>query len=661
MTPRAGNNETSDPASFAVPESLPEWEELLQTVSSASGVGLCVLDTELRYVLINNTMAAMNGVPAQAHLGKSVREVLGDFSELVEPQFAGVIGTGQAVLNREISAMLPTRTEPGHWIEHYVPIKDSAGRVTQIGVVAIEITEQKKLEESLRSVSEKLKAERKRSQVVDDVVRLLADKWDVQRLFPKVSAHLRRILRQEYAALSLHDEKSGTLVRQAIDFPLGKGPGMEISAPHDPPGKALRQRSPLIFSKAQMTGLNSNLTKHFLTEGLQSLCCVPLIRPKGTLGVLILGSTRPDAFGIDDLTFLNQVAAQLAIALENSSIEQEIRQLKNRLGHEKGYLEGEIRTRLHVEGIIGESRALDSVLNKVAVVADSDATILLLGETGTGKGLIARAIHATSKRRDKNFITLNCAAIPTGLLESELFGHEKGAFTGAIRQKIGRLELADKGTLFLDEVGEISPELQPKLLRVLQDQEFERLGGIRTIKVDLRLIAATNRDLARSVAEKEFRSDLFYRLNVFPIWLPPLRDRREDIPVLVRYFVRKFAARMDRVIETIPTKTMQAMIHWDWPGNVRELENFIERSVILTEGAALSAPLAELNADNRIGGMLLENTEREHILKVLRDSGGTISGPHGAARRLGVKRTTLQSKMKRLGITRKDYSGPASD
>jgi formate hydrogenlyase transcriptional activator len=661
MTPRAGKKGASGSASFAVPVSLTEWEDLLRTVSNASGVGLCVLDTELRYVAINNTMAQMNGVPAQAHLGKTIRDVLGDFSELVEPQFAGVISTGQAVLNREISAVLPTRTEPGHWIEHYVPIKDSTGRVAQIGVIAVEVTEQKNLEESFRSVSEKLKAEKKRSHVVAEVGRLLADKWDVRLLFPKVSAYLRRILRQEYAALFLHDEKSGKLLRQAIDFPLGKGPGLEISAPHDPAAKALRQRSSLIFSKAQMKGLNSNVTKHFLTEGLQSLCCVPLIRPKGALGVLILGSTRADAFGSEDLMLLNQVAAQLAIALENFRIAREIEQLKSRLGHEKSYLEGEIRTRLHVEGIVGESRALNGVLNKVAVVADSDATVLLLGETGTGKGLVARAIHATSKRKNKSFITLNCAAIPTGLLESELFGHEKGAFTGAVRQKIGRLELADQGTLFLDEVGEISPELQPKLLRVLQDQEFERLGGIRTIKVDLRLIAATNRDLARSVAEKEFRSDLFYRLNVFPIWLPPLRERREDIPVLVRYFVRKFAARMDRFIETIPTETMQAMVHWDWPGNVRELENFIEHSVILTEGTALRAPLAEIKADSRLVVTSLENTEREHILKVLRDSGGTISGPHGAARRLGVKRTTLQSKMKRLGITPKDYSEPASD
>jgi formate hydrogenlyase transcriptional activator len=658
------NREIRDSASFVVPESLREWEELLRTHSRASKVGLCILDNKFRYVGINNTMAEMNGVPAQEHLGKSVREILGDFAELVEPHFTSVVNTGQAVLNREISAVLPTRKEPGHWIEHYVPVKDAAGRVAQIGVVAVEITEQKKLEESLRSVSEKLKAEKKRGQVMTEVSNLLAEKWDVQQVFPQVSARLRRVLRQEYAALSLHDEKTGELVQHAIDFPLAKGASSasEMSARKDPGGKALQRRALMIFTKDEMKRFNSKVTNHFLTEGLQSLCCVPLIRPKGALGVVVLGSTRADAFQTEDLTLLNQVAAQLAIALENAKIAREVEQLKSRLRQESRYLEGQSRPRLQVEGIIGEGRALTSVMNQVSVVAESDATVLLLGETGTGKGLIARAIHATSARKERSFIVLNCAAIPTGLLESELFGHEKGAFTGAIRQKVGRLELADQGTLFLDEVGEIPPELQPKLLRVLQDHEFERLGGIRTIKVDLRLITATNRDLARSVAAKEFRSDLFYRLNVFPIRVPPLRERREDIPALVKYFVQKFAARMDRVIETIPTETMNFLVNWNWPGNVRELENFIERSVILTEGTALRAPLTELKEESH-GGVetSLENTEKEHIIRILRETRGMIAGPKGAARRLGIKRTTLQSKMKRLRITRKDYSESASE
>jgi len=645
-------------------EALVESEQLLGAYFSASQVGLCILDADLRYLAINRTLAEMNGIPAEAHLGKSVREVLGDFAEVVEPQFQRVLATGQPVLNLEISFMLNNRTEPGHWIQHYVPIKDAADKVKQIGVVAVEITEQKKLEASLRSVSENLKLERKRGEVIAEIGRLLAAKWDVRSAFPHLSAYLRRLLRQEYAAISLREEKTGRLVRQAMDFPLRKGSShdTEHGAPKDPASKALQERTPMILTKEEMQGFQSGITDHLLTEGLQSLCCVPLIRPKGPLGVLVLGSTRAEAFKADDLTLLDQVAAQLAIALENAGTARELERLRNRLEQEKQNLAGGTGTPRHFEGIIGDSPALRKVLDQVAIVADSDATVLLLGETGTGKGLIARALHHASKRKDRGFVVLNCAAIPTGLLESELFGHEKGAFTGAVRQKVGRLELANKGTLFLDEIGEIPSELQPKLLRVLQDHEFERLGGIRTIKVDLRLIAATNQDLARSVAEKEFRSDLFYRLNVFPIRVPPLRERREDIPVLVRYFVRKFAARMGRVIETVNSETMDALIEWDWPGNVRELENFIERSVILTEGTALRVPLSELHAESQGSSETsLKNTEREYIIRVLREAGGLISGPTGAARRLGVKRTTLQSKMERLGIKRQDYLDPKSE
>ena len=646
-------------------ETLLASEQLLAAYLNASKVNLCILDSDFRYLAINRTLAEMNGIPAEAHLGKSVREMLGDFAELIEPLFNRVLQTKQPVLNLEISCILPTRSEPGHWLEHYVPIKDATGNVTQVGVIAIEITEQKKLEESLRSVSEKLREEKKRQQVLMEVSRVLAAKWDARQVFPKISACLRRVLRQEYAALAVHDEKNGQLVRQAMDFPLRKGStaGTEINAAKDPGSKAVLERTPLIFSKNEMQEFPAGTTDHLLAEGLQALCCVPLLRPKGPLGVLVLGSTRVDAFKTDDLTLLNQVAAQLAIVIENARTTREVEQLRSRLDHEKRFLEGEPRTQLHFEEIIGESRALKQVLDEVAIVAVSDATVLILGETGTGKGLVARAIHRTSKRKDRSFITLNCAAIPTGLLESELFGHEKGAFTGAVSQKVGRLELADKGTLFLDEIGEIPLELQPKLLRVLQDHEFERLGGTRTIKVDLRLIAATNRDLARSVAEREFRSDLFYRLNVFPIRLPSLRERRDDIPVLVRYFVRKFARAMDRGIETVPSETMNTLVNWHWPGNVRELENFIERSVILTEGMALRAPLAELQAESPTSGSehSLEEAEREHMIRVLLETRGMISGPSGAARRLGLKRTTLQSKMQRLGITRQDYSGRKPD
>jgi formate hydrogenlyase transcriptional activator len=655
-SPHSGN-----PVSF---EALAESEHLLSAYFGAFSVGLCILDTGFRYLAINQTLAEMNGIPASEHLGKSVREVLGDFAELVEPQFKRVLTTAQPVLNLEISFMLHNRAEPGHWIEHYIPIKDTAGKVIQIGVVAVEVTVQKQLEESLHSVSQKLRQEKKRLQAMSEVSRVLATKLDVQQAFPKVSAHLRRVLRQEYAALALRDEKTGQLVRQVMDFPLGKSLPVSgnISMARDPRSKALREGTSLIFSANEMRGFPADTTDYFLSEGLKSLCCVPLLRYNNPLGVLVLGSTRADAFNTDDLVLLNQIAAQLAVALENARIAREVKQLRSQLGLERGYLKGEAVIQLHFEEIIGESLAIKEVLDRVGVVAPSDATVLLLGETGTGKGLIARAIHRVSKRKERPFITLNCAAIPTGLLESELFGHEKGAFTGAVSQKVGRLELADKGTLFLDEIGEISLELQPKLLRVLQDREFERLGGTRTIKVDLRLIAATNRELARSVAEKQFRSDLFYRLNVFPIRMPALRERREDIPQLVRYFVRKFASAMARDIESIPRETMDALVNWHWPGNVRELENFVERSVILTEGTALRAPLAEFQAEIASSTeQSLEGTEREHIVRVLRETDGMISGPRGAAKRLGLKRTTLQSKMQRLGITRRDYSGQKSD
>jgi PAS domain S-box-containing protein len=326
---------------------------------------------------------------------------------------------------------------------------------------------------------------------------------------------------------------------------------------------------------------------------------------------------------------------------------------------EKRYLEEELNTEHRFEDIIGESVGLKRVLKQVETVAGADVTVLLLGETGTGKDLIARAIHQLSPRRERTLVKLNCAAIPTGLLESELFGHERGAFTGAIAQKIGRLELAHQGTLFLDEVGDLPLEVQPKLLRALQEKEFERLGGTRTIPVDIRLVAATNRNLEKMMADREFRSDLYYRLRVFPIFILPLRERREDIPLLARYFVTKHALRMDKRIESIPSDVIKALTKWDWPGNIRELENFIERCVILTKGPALRAPLSELQMPEEIASpqqedVTLEATEREHILRMLRETKG-IGGPDGAAARLGLKRTTLNSKLKKLGIRREDY------
>jgi len=348
----------------------------------------------------------------------------------------------------------------------------------------------------------------------------------------------------------------------------------------------------------------------------------------------------------------------VAVAVDNAHAYQEIAGLKEKLSKEKLYLEEEIRAQHNFGEVIGDSPPLRHVLKQVEIAAPSDATVLILGETGTGKELVARALHRLSSRRAGNFIKLNCAAIPTGLLESELFGHEKGAFTGAVSQKVGRFELADKGTLFLDEIGEIPLELQPKLLRALQDQEFERLGGVRTIKVNVRVVAATNRDLGQAVANNLFRRDLYYRLNVFPIRLPALRDRPGDIPLLVRYFVQKSARLMSKNIESIPTDLIQELERWHWPGNIRELENFLERSVILTQGTVLYAPIAELRAtspDRNHNSGTLEDMEREYIVRTLREAGGVVAGIRGAAARLGMKRSTLQSRMQKLGIMREQY------
>ncbi len=645
---------------------LSRMESLISAYFNSSTLGFSILDADFRYLAVNDALARMHGVPQDEHLGKTLREVLGPVADQIEPEFRKVLSTAKPRLEVEISGLLPQKAEVGHWIGYYFPIKYGEGGVKSIGAIVLEVTLHKQMEAKVGQLSKGMKHQMDRLQMLLDVGGILAGNWNAAQVFPQISARIRRVLRHEYAGFSLHDSSTGALVRQAEDFPLGKGLTAEaqINTGNSPGARSLEARSAMIFSREQLQAFDSEIARRFLDEGLQSLCCVPLLRPHGPLGVLVLGSTRANAFHPDDLSVLNQVAAQLGIALENSRAATEIEELKQRLNEERKYLEEGSRSQGDFGEIIGESAALLKVLDQAATVALSDATVLILGETGTGKELIAHAIHRMSRRKDRSFIKVNCAAIPTGLLESELFGHEKGAFTGAVSQKFGRIELADGGTLFLDEVGEIPLELQPKLLRVLQDQEFERLGSTRTIRVNVRLVAATNRDLARRVTEHLFRNDLFYRLNVFPISIPPLRERREDIPLLVRYFVRKFARRMDRHIESIPKQSMAALTHWSWPGNVRELENLMERSVILSPGPALHVPIAELKGaevdDQGPPDDTLSGAEREHILRVLRETSGVLSGPGGAANRLGLKRTTLQSKMRRLGITRQGYLGSAN-
>ena len=647
---------------FSSQSSLIDVEQMIAAYFNSSTIGFCVLDAGLRFLAINETLAGMNGRPASDHLGKTVRETLGSFADIFEPKLKSVLLTGEPTQVFEVEALIPPSKEPRRAINHYFPVKDAKGTVLRIAAVVIDVTEQRAGQQELRDANEKLGTEAKRLRMMIDVNHLISSNWDLTQVFPRISARIRRVLRQEYAGLALQDEGSGLLVRHSIDFPLGKGftPDTHIAS-GGPSGHVFQARAATIFSREELMGFGDE-AKSFMAEGLQSVCCVPMLRPSGPLGVFILGSTRKDAFQRDDLQLLEQVAAQLALAIENRRVASEVEALKQRVGEEKKYLEGELRAAEDFGEIVGESPALKHLLDQASTVAGSDATVLILGETGTGKELIARAIHQQSSRKNGPFIKVNCAAIPTGLLESELFGHEKGAFTGAVSQKIGRMELADGGTLFLDEVGEIPLEIQPKLLRVLQDHEFERLGGTRTIRVSLRLVTATNRDLAESVRRHEFRSDLFYRLSVFPIRMPALRERREDIPLLVRHFVRKFALRMGRHLETIPKATMSSLVNWYWPGNVRELENLMERSVILSEGRTLRVPVSELrrHADLETEPVdhTLDTAERGHIIQVLRKTGGVLSGPHGAAKRLGLKRTTLQSKMQRLKINRKDYLDP---
>lgn len=512
--------------------------------------------------------------------------------------------------------------------------------------------------ENAEQYQRQLARERDRLRILLEITNALVSELDVRELFPTITACLRRVMPSDYSSLALLEPGGDRLRNYALVFegnpdiiPQG------ASAPLDdsPAGRAVEARRPVLFSGAQLAEFRSPLAQRLAAAGLRSVCSIPLITRNRVIGTLNIGSMNEEAFSPADIDFLTQVAAQAAIAIENATAFQQIAELKDQLAEEKLYLQDEIRTEQNFGEIVGDDPAFRKVLDQVATVAPTDASVLILGETGTGKELIARAIHDLSGRRERTFVKLNCAAIPTGLLESELFGHEKGAFTGAIAQKVGRFELANKGTLFLDEIGDIPLELQPKLLRALQEHEFERLGGVRTIKVDVRLVAATNRDLSQMIADREFRSDLYYRLSVFPISVPPLRDRRGDIPNLVRYFTQKYARQMNKRIDSIPSQSMQALSSYAWPGNVRELENLIERAVILTRGSALEIPLSELLAQSAPDIPLpvtLEDAERDHIRRVLEQSGGIVGGPKGAAARLGMKRTTLQSKMKKLGIAR---------
>jgi formate hydrogenlyase transcriptional activator len=483
---------------------------------------------------------------------------------------------------------------------------------------------------------------------------------DLGTLFHNLAGRLRLVLRFDYLVCHLHDAASNTIrlhVLEATEPVSVQGPSA-FSVEEHPGGTVLQTQHPVVVSNLAEVSRWPRLLDRWKLFGVNSGCFLPLTTARRRLGALTFGCKEAGAYDAADVDFLQQIANQVALAVENALVFEEMQALKDQLLKEKVYLEEEIRTEQNFDEIVGESAALRRVLKEVETVAPTGSTVLIRGETGTGKELIARALHNLSPRSARTFVKLNCAAIPTGLLESELFGHEKGAFTGAIAQKVGRFELAHQGTLFLDEVGDIPLELQPKLLRVLQEQEFERLGNTRTTRVDVRLVAATNRDLGQMVADGRFRSDLYYRLNVFPVTLPPLRERLGDIPRLVAHFAQKVARRMGRRIESIPAETMDALVRYPWPGNIRELENVIERAVILSRGPALHVNLGDLKAaaapaETPAGATVaLADAEREHILHALRETHWVLGGPTGAAVRLAMKRTTLQSKMKKLGILR---------
>ena len=568
------------------------------------------------------------------------------------------------------------------------PSYDDKGNVAKWYGTNTDIDDRKKAEQALTVQNSRL-------QLLLKVTNQITANLELRDVLREISACIREVMDCDVVHISARENGTGEFRIYALDFPEGKGLIREdlVITPVGAGRRALDTLKPTIRRIEQRHEFPPDYYELLVAEGVKSQYVIPLVNRGQAVGVLAISRTTDTPFTSEDIDFVSEASGQIAIAIENSLAYREVSELKERLAQENRYLEQEIRGDIEFGQIVGNSPALKHVLRLVETVAPTDSTVLLLGETGTGKELIARAVHEHSRRKDRIFVKVNCAAIPTGLLESELFGHEKGAFTGAISQKIGRLELADGGTFFLDEVADIPSEIQPKLLRALQEQEFERLGSTRTVKVDVRLIAATNRDLEKMVASREFRSDLYYRLNVFPIRVPPLRERKEDIPLLVGYFVQKFAKQMQKHIKRIPPAVMKAFIAWDWPGNIRELENLVERSVILTRGMGLEAPQLESwksntqehereTTDSRHEEIveIVRNTlqalnkkpiladtrqhksaeratkQRDEIMRALTASKGRVGGSGGAAARLGINRTTLLARMRKLGIDPKEYA-----
>ncbi|PYU92464.1 MAG: Fis family transcriptional regulator [Acidobacteria bacterium] len=626
-------------------EALRESEERLRLlVEGVKDCAIFMLDAEGRVASWNPGAERIKGYSAAEIIGQH-------FSRFYTPED---VKRGKPAEELKIAAAEGRFEEEGwrvrkdgsrFWANVIVaPLRDGSGRLRGFAKVTRDFTERKRAQEA----------------VLLEVTSALVAQLDIRELLAAISAGIRQVVTHDYAALALYDAESKKLRLQPLTAPHESSSDLKealLPLEGSPAGWVFTRREPLVLTEMTDPRFASETMQSWIELGVKSGCWVPLISRGRPLGALCACSRLEDAFAPADLQMLSHVANQVAVAVDNALAYRNILQLTDRLKEEKLYLEDELRTEYNFGQIVGESTPLRRILKQVETVAPTDATALILGETGTGKELIARAIHNLSPRREHTFVKLSCAAIPSGLLESELFGHERGAFTGAIAQKIGRLELAHEGTLFLDEIGDIPLEIQPKLLRALQEKEFERLGSNRTIPVDARLVAATNRDLEKMVKDGQFRSDLYYRLKVFPILVPPLRERPEDIPALVHHFVAKHSKRMNKQIESVPPAALQALRRYPWPGNIRELENLLERAVILTPGSALQIPAAELKAPAETDlrpTATLEEAEREHILRALRETQGVIGGPNGAAARLGLLRTTLHAKMRKLGISRKD-------
>lgn len=584
-----------------------------------------------------------------------------DFLELVHPEDRTKVDAAyEASLERRVSSNIEYRIVLADGRvkvleEHWKVFQDEQGRPVRLVGTCQDISERKRLRDQLQ-------LERDRLRLLIDLNLHLISKLEICDFFDVVAASLRRVVGWESATILLPDLSTRELriyLNEGGDPPLKVGTLVPLDS--SVAGKVYQSGQPFSFCFDEQPSEYSNTIAYpgIASTGLKTGWALPLIQDGRVLGVLVLATRRDQESATRDLSFLQELARLIATSLSNALRYEQVNSSRARLFGAKNCIEDQIRVEFSFETIVGASEAIRNVLQQVETVAPTDSNVLILGETGTGKELIARAIHDRSLRCDQNFIKVDCSAIPGALMESELFGHEKGAFTGAISQRLGRFEIADKGTLFLDEVGDIPVQLQPKLLRVLQEHAVERLGSNRTRQLDVRIVAATNRNLEKMVEKGDFREDLYYRVKVFPITIPPLRERPEDIPSLVQHYMAKYSQRMKKEIPTVAQTSMEVFLRYPWPGNVRELQHFIERSVILTSGRQLQAPLSELQRYIRrqatrppAAPRKLEDIERESIVQALEESRWVVGGPNGAAVKLGLKRTTLASRLEKLGIFR---------